>query len=386
MKRISILGSTGLIGVQALEIVRKFPQRFKIVGLCAGKNVDLLAKQITEFSPKIVSVASKQDSQRLRNGLGPQTQVCYGEQGSIAVATETECDLVVSSIVGFSGLMPTLSAIRAGKDVAIANKESLVVAGSILMSEARRRNVTLLPIDSEHSAIFQTLEEKNREFLKRVIITGSGGPFLKTPKKELDKVSVADALCHPTWKMGEKITIDSATLMNKGFELIEAKWFFDIPPEKISVWIHPQSVVHSVLEYIDGSFITHLSEADMKIPIAWALAYPSRLHLSRKSSFPQDLPEITFEELDTKKFEAPAIAINCLKMGGTYPTVLNAANEVAVNAFLSGEIRFTDIIPIIKETLERHEKLDSECLDNILEADRWSRGVAVSLAGNLPSL
>ncbi len=385
MKRISILGSTGLIGVQTLEIVRKFPQRFEITGLCAGKNIDLLAEQITEFSPKIVSVATKVDSERLSNVAGPQTRICYGEQGSVAVATETDCDLVVSSIVGFSGLIPTLSAIRAGKNVAIANKESLVVAGSILMSEARRRNVTLLPIDSEHSAIFQTLEEKNREFLEKVIITGSGGPFRKTPESELDKVTVADALCHPTWKMGKKITIDSATLMNKGFEIIEARWFFDIPAEKISVWIHPQSVVHSILEYIDGSFVTHLSEADMKIPIAWALAYPRRLDLPGKSSFPRDLPEITFEELDSKKFEAPAIAIRCLEMGGTYPAVLNAANEVAVGAFLGGEIRFTDIIPIVKETLDRHEKLDSKCLDNILEADRWSRSVAVSLAGSLPS-
>ena len=385
MKKIAILGSTGSIGSQTLEIIRRFPERFEVTGLCAGKNIDLLAEQIKEFAPKVVSVTRKEDSERLREIAGPKTQIHYGDKGSIAVATEGDCDLVISSIVGFPGLLPTLSAIRAGRDVAIANKESLVVAGELLISEARNRDIALLPVDSEHSAIFQTLLEKDREFLKRIIITASGGPFRRTSKKDLEKVAVADALCHPTWKMGDKITIDSATLMNKGFEIIEARWFFDMPPEKISIWVHPQSIVHSILEYVDGSFTTHLSASDMRIPIARALSYPQRLDLGHPAASPDDLSGITFERLDTDKFEAPAIAVECLAMGGTYPTVLNAANEVAVNAFLDKKVKFTDIIPIVRDTLERHDKLDSEHLDNILEADRWSRSTAGSVMESLLS-
>jgi len=385
LKKISILGSTGSIGSQTLEIIRRFPERFEVTGLCAGKNIDLLAEQVAEFAPKIVSVARKEDSERLREIASPKTLIHYGNEGNIAVATEEDCDLVISSMVGFPGLLPTLSAIRAGRDVAIANKESLVVAGDLLISEAKNQDVALLPVDSEHSAIFQTLLERDREFLKRIIITASGGPFRKTPREDLEKVTVADALCHPTWKMGDKITIDSATLMNKGFEIIEARWFFNVPPEKISIWVHPQSIVHSILEYVDGSFITHLSASDMKIPIACALSYPERLDLGHSAASPDDLSDITFERLDTDKFEAPAIAVECLRMGGTYPTVLNAANEVAVNAFLGGKIKFTGIIPIVRETLGRHDKLDSGCLDNILEADKWSRGAAGSVMENLLS-
>ena len=376
MKKISILGSTGSIGSQTLEIVRRFPEKFEVTGLCAGKNIDLLAEQIIEFTPKVVSVTRKEDSEQLRRIAGPKTKIYYGNEGNIAVAAEGDCDLVISSMVGFPGLLPTLSAIKAGRNVAIANKESLVVAGGLLISEARSQGVTLLPVDSEHSAVFQTLREKDREFLKRMIITASGGPFRKTPRKDLEKVTVADALCHPTWKMGDKITIDSATLMNKGFEIIEARWLFDMPVEKISIWVHPQSIVHSILEYVDGSFITHLSAADMKIPIARALSYPERLDLGHPAASPDGLSDMTFEELDTDKFEAPAMAIECLNMGGTYPAVLNAANEVAVNAFLDERIKFIDIIPIVGETVERHDKLDSGCLDNILEADRWSRSAA----------
>ena len=385
MKKISILGSTGSIGSQTLEIVRRFPERFEVAGLCAGRNIDLLAEQVTEFAPKAVSVTRKEDSERLREIVGPETHIYYGDEGNMAVASQGDCDLVISSMVGFPGLLPTLSAIRAGTDVAIANKESLVVAGELLISEAKERDVTLLPVDSEHSGVFQTLFEKDREFLKQIIITASGGPFRNTPKKDLEKVTTADALRHPTWKMGEKITIDSATLMNKGFEIIEARWLFDIPAEKISIWVHPQSIVHSILEYVDGSFITHLSAADMKIPIAQALCYPERLDLGCPSASPGDFADITFEKLDTDKFRAPAIATECLRMGGTYPAVLNAANEVAVNAFLDKKIKFTDIIPMVSDTLEQHDKLDSECLDNILEADRWSRSTAEAAMRSLLS-
>lgn len=382
MKRISILGSTGSIGVQALEIIRRFPGRFEVSGLAAGKNLALLAEQIREFSPKVVSVARSEDAEELKKTAGAATRVLCGDEGNGAVAAHEDCDLVLSAMVGFRGLLPTLAAVRAGKDVAVANKESLVVAGELLISEARDRGAALIPVDSEHSAIFQTLTEKDRKFLKRVLITASGGPFRATPKRDLENITVAEALRHPTWKMGEKITIDSATLMNKGFEIIEIRWLFDMPPEKISIWVHPQSVVHSLLEYTDGSFITHLSASDMKIPIGYALAHPERLDMKAPEALPGNFPSITFEELDTDKFRAPAMAAECLRMGGTYPTVLNAANEVAVAAFLEGRIRFTGIVPVASETLERHERLDSDGLDNILEADRWSRETAASVLRN----
>lgn len=382
MKRISILGSTGSIGVQALEIIRRFPEKFEVVGLSAGKNLALLAEQIREFSPKVASVARSEDAEELKRTAGGTARVLCGDDGAAAVAEHEDCDLVLSAMVGFRGLVPTLAAVRAGKDVAVANKESLVVAGELLISEARDRGAALIPVDSEHSAIFQTLAEKDRKFLKRILITASGGPFRRTPKRDLEKITVAEALRHPTWKMGEKITIDSATLMNKGFEIIEIRWFFDMPPEKVSIWVHPQSVVHSLLEYTDGSFVTHLSAADMKIPIGYALAHPERLDMKSPDASPGDFPDITFEELDTDKFKAPAMAAECLKMGGTYPTVLNAANEVAVAAFLEQSIKFTDIIPVVGETLERHERLDSDSLNNILEADRWSREAAASVLRN----
>ena len=380
MKSISILGSTGSIGSQALEIIRRFPERFEVAGLCAGKNAALLAEQVREFRPGDVSVASREDAEQIRRIAGPETRVHCGDEGNVAVASAADCDLVLSCMVGFRGLEPTLAAVRAGKDVALANKESLVVAGELLVSESRRRGVALIPVDSEHSAIFQTLREKDRGFLRRVLLTASGGPFRETPGRDLGKVTVSQALRHPTWKMGPKITIDSATLMNKGFEIIETRWLFDVPPEKISIWVHPQSVVHSMLEFTDGSFITHLSAPDMKIPIGYALSHPGRLDMGNGAASPADFSEITFERLDAEKFEAPELAAECLRTGGTYPAALNAANEVAVEAFLRKRIRFTDIIRVVRETLERHESLDSNRLDNILEADARARDVADSAA------
>lgn len=384
MKKVSVLGSTGSIGSQTLEIIRGFPEKFEVAGLCAGKNAALLARQVREFRPRVVSVASRKDAEEIRRVAGPETRVHHGDGGNVAVASHGDCDLVVSAMVGFRGLEPTLAAVRAGKDVALANKESLVVAGELLVSEARRRKVALLPVDSEHSAIFQTLREKDRGFLRRILITASGGPFRTTPKKDLGKVTVSQALRHPTWKMGRKITVDSATLMNKGFEIIETRWFFDVPPEKISIWVHPQSVVHSMLEFTDGSFVTHLSSPDMKIPIGYALSHPARLDMGNGPASADDFPDITFERLDTDKFEAPEMAAECLRMGGTYPAALNAANEVAVEAFLRKRIRFTDITRVARETLERHEPLDSNRLDNILEADARSRSIAASLADGRP--
>ncbi len=382
MKYISILGSTGSIGIQTLEIIRKFPDKYKIKGLSAGNNIELLAQQIDEYKPEMVSVYNKDSAVSLKKIANSKVEIVYGDEGNILIATHPKVNLVVSSIVGFNGLKPTLAAISEGKDVALANKESLVVAGELLISKSRSKCISLLPIDSEHSAIFQALQASDKKYLKRVIITASGGPFRNTPKNELNNVTVEQALKHPTWKMGKKITIDSATLMNKGFEVIETKWFFDIPVEKIDVWIHPQSIVHSMVEYIDGSFITHLGATDMRIPIAYALSYPERLKLDYHNINPSDFSNLTFEEVDLSKFEALKLAIESIKKGGTFPAVLNAANEVAVNAFLESKIKFTDIVNIISNIMGKHKSLDSNSLDNILEADLWSRSEANSIIKN----
>ena len=382
MKNISILGSTGSIGIQTLEIIRKFQEKYSIKALSAGKNIELLAKQVNEFNPEVASVSNQNDVSTIKNLIKTDTKIYFGDEGNKVVATHPDTNLVVSSIVGFSGLIPTLEAIRNHKDVAIANKESLVVAGELLISEANTNNVNLFPIDSEHSAIFQALKTSGQKFLKRVIITASGGPFRKTTKEQLNNVTVKQALNHPTWNMGKKITIDSATLMNKGFEVIETRWFFDIPLEKIDVWIHPQSIVHSMVEYIDGSFIAHLGAPDMRIPIAYTLSYPERLDLNLHNISPSDFSELTFEQVDLNKFEALKLAIESIKMGGTFPAVLNAANEIAVNSFLNEKIKFTDIVSIISNIMDKHDKLDSNKLENILEADRWARSVTNSIINN----
>ncbi|MGH7885501.1 MAG: 1-deoxy-D-xylulose-5-phosphate reductoisomerase [Thermodesulfobacteriota bacterium] len=379
MKKISILGSTGSIGVQSLEVIRMFPEQFKITALSAGNNTKLLLKQIKEFKPKLVSVYGETAMKELKEYDLGGTEIYFGEYGNKLVATEAETDLVISSIVGFDGLIPTLEAIRAKKQIAIANKESLVVAGELLIKEAKQNGVDILPIDSEHSAIFQALQCSDKKFLKRVIITASGGPFLHFSKERLENVTVKEALRHPTWKMGEKITVDSATLMNKGFEVIETKWLFDIPIDKIDVWIHPQSIVHSMVEYVDGSFISHLGIPDMKVPIAFALSYPERLNLNTSNITPAEFSSLTFEEVDLDKFRAFGLAIDSIKEGGTYPAVLNAANEIAVKAFLEKKIKFTDISYILSKIMDKHNRLDTSSLENIIEADSWSRNKTISM-------
>lgn len=379
MKKISILGSTGSIGVQALDVIRMFPDEFKVVALSAGNNIELLCNQANEFTPEIISVYDNKKEKTLRELVPVNTEIYSGDYGNRLVATNPESDIVISSIVGFKGLLPTLEAIKAKKQVAIANKESLVVAGELLMREAKKNGVKLLPIDSEHSAIFQALHCGEKKFVRRVIITASGGPFLDLSKEKLNEVTVEQALNHPTWDMGKKISVDSATLMNKGFEVIETKWLFDLPVEKISVWIHPQSIVHSMVEYVDGSFITHLGLPDMKVPIAYALSYPKRLNLDYECIKPIDFSNLTFKEVDTEKFSALGLAINSIKEGGTYPAVLNAANEVAVNAFLEKKIKFTDIGNILSKIMDKHKPLDTSSLENIIEADRWSRSNTISM-------
>lgn len=380
MKSISILGSTGSIGSQTLEIVRMYPDRFRVVGLSAGTSIDKLYEQVLSFGPEFVSVSDEQHAKKLREMLeGLDVEVLYGEKGYDRIVTDSRVDLVVSSMVGASGLKPTYSAIRAGKNVALANKESLVIAGEILMNESKRSGSIIIPVDSEHSAIFQLLNKDDSLYIKRLIITASGGPFRNIPADKLEDVTVEDALDHPTWSMGSKITIDSATLMNKGFEIIEAKWLFDIPIEDISVWIHPQSIVHSMVEYIDGSFTSQLSIPDMKIPIAYSLAYPERIELGFQGVDPSDFTDLGFYEVDTDKFRSVNLAKSAAVSGGTMPAVLNGSNEIAVYAFLNKEIKFTEIMRIVERTMESHTNSSVSSLEEIFEADAWARSYARNL-------
>jgi len=379
LKNISILGSTGSVGQQTLDIISKFPEKFRILGLAAGKNISLLKKQIIKFKPKVVSVRDKEEAASLEKEFpSSDIEVFHSEEGAEAVATNSHVDLVVSAMVGASGLRPTLAAIESGKNIALANKEVLVMAGDILTKQAARLGVMIIPVDSEHSAIFQVLENSNMEFVKRVILTASGGPLYKTPVEKLKDVTLDAALNHPTWKMGKKITIDSATLMNKGFEVIEAKWLFGIEPDRISVWIHPQSIVHSMVEYIDGSVIAQMSSPDMRIPISYALSYPERMNINGSNASPQKFSELTFEEVNLDRFPALKLAYEAINYGGTTPAVLNAANEIAVDAFLEGRLKFLDILKVVKQVMMQHESLPGESIEEIIGSDNWARTIARS--------
>ncbi|MBI4228442.1 MAG: 1-deoxy-D-xylulose-5-phosphate reductoisomerase [Deltaproteobacteria bacterium] len=379
MKNISILGSTGSIGRQTLEVVSRFPDKFRVLGLAAGKNISLLREQIKIFRPKVVSVKDKIEAIRLSREFNTDSiEFYHSDSGAETIATHPQVDLVVSAMVGSSGLKPTLAAVESSKNIALANKEVLVMAGGLLTKKAKRKGVKILPVDSEHSAIFQLLNRTNKEHVKRIILTASGGPLHKTPKKYFKDVTLETALNHPTWKMGKKITIDSATLMNKGFEVIEAKWLFGIEPSKISVWIHPQSIVHSMVEYIDGSIIAQLSSPNMKIPISYALSYPERMHINREQISPRCFKKLTFEDVKFDKFPALQLAYNAIEQGGTMPAVLNAANEVAVESFLNDELKFPDILKIVKRVMSLHSKLPGDDIDQILESDNWARMTALS--------
>lgn len=383
MKRLAILGSTGSIGVTTLSLVERFPDRFRIVALAAGKNLARLREQVRCFQPEVVSVIEEADAERLRAQLPEfRGEILSGPAGVLAVATHPEADVVMAALVGAAGLAPTLAAIRAGKTVALANKEALVISGELMTREAKKHQVQILPVDSEHNAVFQALQGYPREQVKRIILTASGGPFLHRPAAELEHVTVAEALQHPTWKMGEKITIDSATLMNKGLEVIEARWLFDFPPEQISVIIHPQSIVHSMVEYKDGSVLAQLGIPDMAIPISYILAYPDRLSLSHLP--PLDLAataQLTFFQPDLDKFACLALAYEALARGGTCPAVLNAANEVAVASFLAGQIRFSAIAALNRQVLDAHVPRPVTDLETLLEADRWARAQARAALG-----
>ncbi len=375
MKRLSLLGSTGSIGKNVLNVVRAFPDRFRIVGLAAGRNVTELAKQVLEFQPECVSVADEQAAAQLAELLPAlwQKKIFWGEEGSSNVATVPSAKMTVSAMVGAVGLLPTLAAIKAGKDIGLANKETLVMAGRLVMQAVQKHKVALLPIDSEHSAIFQALEAGRRDDVAMLILTASGGPFRSLSQERLAHVTPDQALAHPNWDMGRKISIDSATLMNKGLEVIEARWLFDIPAERIRVVVHPQSIVHSLVEYIDGSVVAQLGIPDMRIPIAYALSYPERLNLGLSPLSLSACGNLSFEKPNYERFPALNLAFAVLKEGGVKPAVLNAANEVAVAAFLDQQIAFTDIAKVVETVLTQFAAGDDLDLAAILAADKKAR-------------
>lgn len=378
MKRIALLGSTGSIGMNVLEVVRQFPDQYSIASLAAGRNIALLKEQVLEFQPELISVLDEAGARELRHCLPVQfhDRIVYGSEGNQEVASFPACDVAVSAIVGAAGLLPTLAAIRSGKPVGLANKETLVMAGKIVMAEAARYGVPILPVDSEHSAIFQALEAGHREDVAKIILTASGGPFRKKSKDELREVSREQALNHPNWAMGPKITIDSATLMNKGLEVIEARWLFDIAVDDIEVVVHPQSVVHSLVEFQDGSVMAQLGIPDMRIPIAYALSYPKRLPLQLKPLQLSQCANLEFHAPDYDCFPALGLAFSAIRSGGVAPAVLNAANEVAVAAFLADRIGFLQIAQTVADTLEHVHDGSEDSLDDILGADALARQFA----------
>ena len=374
MKRLAVLGSTGSIGVNTLDIARRFENEFKVVALSAGTNIQLLREQIERFEPKAVSVLNEALANALKRKISPKKiEVLFGVEGLIQITTLPEIDLVVSALVGAAGLIPTISAIKAKKSVALANKESLVMAGKIIVEEARKNGVAILPVDSEHSAIFQTLAGRSKGEVKRIILTASGGPFLNLPYEKMKEVTSKEALHHPTWDMGRKVSIDSASLMNKGLEVIEARWLFGVSTEQIDVQIHPQSVVHSMVEYIDGSIVAQMGITDMRIPISYALSYPKRLRLDLPSLDLFHMDGLTFLPPDMERFPCLRLAYRSMEVGETMPAVLNAANEVAVNSFLEETIKFTDIPAIVETVMEDHQIKPLTTLDDALRVDQWAR-------------
>ncbi|NUN69427.1 MAG: 1-deoxy-D-xylulose-5-phosphate reductoisomerase [Bacteroidetes bacterium] len=372
-KNIALLGSTGSIGTQTLDVIAGFPKEFRVTYLTGNANLSLLREQVRRFRPRGVVVFSESAVKELKRDVPPGTEVLLGERGLVEIVQREDVDIVVSSLVGFVGLRPTIAAIEAKKRIALANKETLVVAGEIMMPLADRHHVDLLPVDSEHSAIFQCLTGELPNKVEKLILTASGGPFRTRSKEELEQVTLEQALKHPNWTMGNKITIDSATLMNKGLEVIEAHWLFGIPAERIEVVVHPQSIIHSMVEFVDGSVKAQLGIPDMKVPIQYALTYPSR----SRSTFPRvhfpSLGEMTFFEPDRERFPCLQLAFDALAEGGTMPAVMNAANEVAVARFLNREIGFTGIPRMIRAAMERHTNLANPSLEEIVTADRETR-------------
>jgi 1-deoxy-D-xylulose-5-phosphate reductoisomerase len=379
MKTIVILGSTGSIGTNTLDIVERFPDEFRVAGLSAGTNDEKLEEQIRRFKPRVVALSSESAATRLRQRCaGLPVEILSGTEGLAQVATIPEAEMVISAIVGGAGLVPTLTAIRAKKHIALANKEPMVMAGKLMQEEARKHGVRIFPVDSEHSAIFQSLEGHRLEDVRRLILTASGGALWTLNKAELQEVTPERALQHPNWKMGAKITIDSATLMNKGLEVVEARWLFDIPESRIDVLIHRESIIHSLVEYEDRSMIAQLGLPDMRTPISYAMRYPERMPLDLPSLDLTEIGTLTFCKPDHDRFPCLGLGYESLRVGGTMPATMNAANEVAVEAFLNGGIRFVDIAEIIRATMEAHQPREVESLDDALETDRWAREKAES--------
>lgn len=373
MRNITILGSTGSIGKSSLEVISRNPDRYRVSYLIANRNIGLLEKQIEIFKPKGVAVINECAGSVLRKLVNGTLEILTGIEGVEELVQREDTDVVISSLVGFAGLRPTIKAIESGKTVALANKETLVVAGELIMDLSRRRNVKIIPVDSEHSAILQCLIGENPETIARVLLTASGGPFLNTPIEKLAEVTVDEALNHPNWRMGNKITIDSATLMNKGLEVIEAHHLFSLPPEKIEVVIHPQSIIHSMVEFIDGSIKAQLGVPDMKIPIQYALTYPERIASTYDRVDFTQIASMEFMKPDMEQFPCLQLAIEAMRARGTMPAVLNAANEVAVHAFLNKEIPFTQIPKLIEKAMEHHTPELHPTLERIEEADRMTR-------------
>jgi 1-deoxy-D-xylulose-5-phosphate reductoisomerase len=374
---VSILGSTGSIGTNTLRVVERFPDRFRVVGLAAGRNVDVLAQQIARFRPKLVSVADESAAEALASEF-PDVPTRWGALGLIEVASLPDADFVMSATVGAVGLVPTLRAIEAGKTVGLANKETLVMAGELMTDAVRRSGATMLPVDSEHNAIHQCLDGRGHT-IKRIWLTASGGPFRDASLDEMREATPARALKHPTWEMGPKITIDSATMMNKGLEIIEACWLFGLAPDRVRVVVHPQSTIHSMVEFEDGSFIAQLGITDMRLPIQYALTYPERL-ATGLAPLALDTPfSLEFEPPDLQRFPCVALAYEAIRAGGTAPCVLNAANEIAVAAYLAERIGFMTIPEVLAETLRRHEVSPATELEAVLEADGWARREAERL-------
>jgi 1-deoxy-D-xylulose-5-phosphate reductoisomerase len=379
MKNIAILGSTGSIGRSTLSVVESYPERFRVISLAAGKNLDAVLEQAVRWKPRIVSVADEADAERLCNRLktspASDIEVVYGPAGTVRVATHPDADFVVSAIVGVAGLEATYEAVKAGKSIGLANKECMVAAGELITAEARRQGKPVLPIDSEHNAVHQCLRGGRMNEVHRIWLTASGGPFLNTPKSQFSSITVEQALNHPTWRMGKRITIDSATLMNKGFEVIEACRLFNMPPSQVEVLVHPQSTIHSMVEFIDGSILAQFSVTDMRLPILYALTYPDRIVSDMR--FPvMDLRHLDFQPPDMEKFPCLRLAYEAAEAGGVQPVALNAADEVAVAAFLNGSIAFNDIPRVIEDVLSETESKTPASICEVLEVDEQARILA----------
>ena len=384
-KKIVILGSTGSIGQQTLEVVQKYSNEFEVVGLSGWENIRLLKEQISFFKPKIAVVKNEDIAKRLRKELNNPNniKILWGTNGLIKISILEDIDITVVAIIGIASLIPTFEAVKRGKKVALASKEAMVAAGELLVKEAKTRNAKILPIDSEHSAILQCLKNEQKDCVEKIILTASGGALYNFTETALNNVSVEDALNHPTWKMGKKVTIDSATLMNKGLEVIEAKWFFDIPANKIEVVIHPQSYVHSMVQFIDGTILAQIGEHDMRIPIQYALFHPNRISNNFSRLELTKIDQLTFKKPNFNKFPCIKLAYQAIELGGTMPAVLNGANEIAVNAFLNNQIKFTAIPQIIQDTMKEHKINHNPDINDILDADCWAREKAVSFCVNL---